>query len=278
MAHSVRLHQLLLPREHGAWGMLLVPLASGLALGLLNSGAAAPALWLALALFALFLSRQPLEILLGTSLLKAQDAAQKRVLGVAVVLLWLAAAGAALAVARTSALRGLAIVGGIAVACFVAQQVLARGGRATRLLAQSAGAAALTGASAAAYVAATGRLERMAALLWAANWLFALNQIDYVHLRIQARAASGAEKLLRARGFLLRELLLVGVLLGAWVAGLAPALMLASFAPVLLRGALWVMRPAQPLRVRTVGFTELAQNIVFGALLVAALVLSPPLR
>ena len=37
-----RLRTLVVPREHGAWGMLLVPLATGAAAGLMRGGQALP--------------------------------------------------------------------------------------------------------------------------------------------------------------------------------------------------------------------------------------------
>ena len=43
-----------------------------------------------------------------------------------------------------------------------------------------------------------------------------------------------------------------------------------AFVPVLLRGSLWFLRGRQPLNVHKLGFSELAQALIFGALLCAA--------
>ncbi len=63
---------MVIPREHGAWGMLLVPLATG-AVAALRSGVNGGALALfILASMSLFWLRTPVESWLGTSAIKAQ--------------------------------------------------------------------------------------------------------------------------------------------------------------------------------------------------------------
>ena len=49
-----------------------------------------------------------------------------------------------------------------------------------------------------------------------------------------------------------------------------PKLVVFAFVPVLLRGTLWFLRGRQPLDVHKLGFAELAQALIFGALLCAA--------
>ena len=63
---------MVIPREHGAWGMLLVPLATGAVAALrssVNGGALALFIVAAMSLFWL---RTPVESWLGTSAIKAQ--------------------------------------------------------------------------------------------------------------------------------------------------------------------------------------------------------------
>src|ERR1035437_3301732 len=67
-----RLKTMVVPREHGAWGMLLVPLATGAVAALrsrVNGGALALFILVAMSLFWL---RTPVESWLGTSAIKAQ--------------------------------------------------------------------------------------------------------------------------------------------------------------------------------------------------------------
>ena len=66
--NPARARALVFPREHGAWGILLVPLVSGAVVGALGSGFHLPPLLFFLtAALALFLLRTPVESLLGTT-------------------------------------------------------------------------------------------------------------------------------------------------------------------------------------------------------------------
>jgi hypothetical protein len=56
-----RLGSLIAPREHGAWGLLFVPLATGGAIGLLRSSNGFPLMALTMAALALFWLRTPVE-------------------------------------------------------------------------------------------------------------------------------------------------------------------------------------------------------------------------
>src|SRR5689334_9081337 len=71
-AQSSRVRHLVWPREHGAWGMLFVPLATGAAVGLMHGGSAATLGLLVVAAFSLFCLRTPVESLWGTSAMKAR--------------------------------------------------------------------------------------------------------------------------------------------------------------------------------------------------------------
>ena len=73
-----RLRALVVPREHGAWGMLLVPLASGATVGLIRGGQSLRLGFFTAAALAVFWLRTPLESWLGTSPLRAQTAVERR--------------------------------------------------------------------------------------------------------------------------------------------------------------------------------------------------------
>jgi len=75
-----RLRALVVPREHGAWGMLLVPLATGAAVGIMRGGQALPLLLFLLAAMSVFWLRTPLESWLGTTPLRAQTVVERRAL------------------------------------------------------------------------------------------------------------------------------------------------------------------------------------------------------
>ena len=71
-ARRERRRALILPREHGAWGLLLVPVITGAGLAFRESSHILPVLRLLVAALALFWLRTPVESLLGTSVMRAQ--------------------------------------------------------------------------------------------------------------------------------------------------------------------------------------------------------------
>ena len=261
-----------IPREHGAWGMLLVPLATGAVASLRSNvnGGGALALFI-LAAMSLFWLRTPVESWLGASPIKAQTKDER-----AFVLKVIAAIGV-LAVASITALLwnghylGLLTIGAIAGSAFAMQAGVKRLGRKGRMPAQIIGAIGLTSTAAGAYYVATGKLDRIAVALWLANWLFAADQIHFVQVRIRSsRAANLDEKMKQGLPFLLGQVGLIGVILAACRFGLFSGVMALAFVPVLLRGTLWFVRRHRPLDVHKLGFSELTQAVIFGALLCAS--------
>jgi hypothetical protein len=161
------------------------------------------------------------------------------------------------------------VLGGTAAALFAAQAGLRKLGRRARLAAQLVGALGLTSTAAGAYYVTTGLLNRTAWLLWAANGLFAANQIHFVQTRIQgARAATQREKIRLGRWFLLGEIVTVVVLAAAWRLKFLPGLAVLAFVPVLARGLRWFSRGKEPLAIHRLGLTELAHALAFGVLFV----------
>src|SRR5271169_3050848 len=114
-----RLKAMVVPREHGAWGMMLVPLATG-AIVALRSGVNSVALTLFIvAAMSLFWLRTPVEAWLGTSAIKAQTQQERAfvlrtILGISV----LAAVCIALLL-WNGRNRDLLLIGGAAALAFV---------------------------------------------------------------------------------------------------------------------------------------------------------------
>jgi hypothetical protein len=259
---------MVVPREHGAWGMLLVPLATGAVVaerGAINN--AALILFIAAAM-SLFWLRTPIESWLGTSPIKAQTKRER-----AFVLQMIAGIGA-LAAATVGALlwngqhRALFVIGAIAAVAFAVQAIVKKLGRKGRMPAQIIGAIGLTSTAAGAYYVATGQFNWTAIALWLANWLFAGNQIHFVQVRIHSgHAATFQEKLHKALPFFFGQFALIGAVLAACRFHWFPAAAAIAFLPVLFRGTYWFVRGPQPLDVHKLGFAELGQAIAFGGLL-----------
>jgi len=266
-----RLKTMVVPREHGAWGMLLVPMATGAIVAAKTGTNFAALLTFLVAAMALFWLRTPVESWLGTSPIKAQSSSERA------LVLRMILATATLALVAIALLlwngrnRSLLMIGAVAGLAFALQAGVKKLGRKGRMPAQIIGAIGLTSTAAGAYYVATGRLDRTALSLWIANWVFAGNQIHFVQVRIRSsRAAGFQEKLAPGLPFLSAQMALLGVIFAAWRAGFFPAAVAIAFVPVLLRGIFWFVRGYQPLDVHKLGFSELRQALLFGALLCAA--------
>ncbi|HEY3930331.1 MAG TPA: YwiC-like family protein [Candidatus Koribacter sp.] len=265
---AARRKALVVPREHGAWGMLLVPLASGAAVGFLRGNNVASFVLLLVTALGLFWLRTPAESLMGTSPTRAQTIPER----------WLAAKFVLLlatvsAVALTALLWGgrnlvVLVIGGVALAAF-GLQVLARSiSRHYRMAAQMIGAAGLSATAPAAYYVVTGHFDQTAAGLWLANWIFAGDQIHYVQMTLHHSKVRGfVERLSRGLGFFFGQAMMFGAVFGACTAGVLPKFVILAFLPVVLRGAWFFFKKPAPLALVRLGVSELMHSISFGLLL-----------
>lgn len=266
-----RARLLVFPREHGAWGILLVPLVAGGWMGY-QPGSLGPLLLFTVAVLALFLLRTPLEAWLGGAAIRAHTAAERALARKAAGLYALLAMLAGFTLLRHGPAAGLLWLGMVAALCGFAQAGLRRLRRETRVPAQVIGAVGLTATAPGAYYVAAGALDQTAYVLWLVNWLFAAHQIHYVHLRIgAAKARTRPEKFRAGRGFVITQSVLLGGLAGVAAASYAPPMLFLAFIPALVRAAVWFQQPQGTLSVRRLGFSELAQNIAFGVLVIVTL-------
>ena len=266
--------QLLVPREHGSWGMWLLPLLSGAVVGFGSRQAGAPAaiFWFVVAASSAFLSYQPLEALLGASPVRARSDSEKRIAAGGVLLTGLAGALSASALIRLGRGRVLWFAG-LALACFAVRFLFGRA-RGLRVPKQILGALGLSSAAAGAYYVVTEKIDATALLLWGASWLFAVGQIEYVQLRIRtATALSSAEKALAGWGVYVFHLAVLGVAIASAEAGLVPALLALAFLPTTVRLVIWIFSRPAKINFRALGFSELFHSLAFSALLVTALLL-----
>jgi hypothetical protein len=269
-----RIRALTLPREHGAWGILLVPLVVGSCVGVVSGGHAQPLLAFAIATIALFCLRTPVESLLGTSPMKVQSAYERRAVAIVTAVLSLVSSLALAGLLWHGRNFNLIAFGMIAAFAFGLQALLKKIGRNFRMAAQIAGSVGLTATAPAAYYLVTGRVDATAIVLWVANWFFASDQIHYVQLRIHAARCTGIrERLSRGRMFFAGQVLLAVAVLTAWHRHIIPPMATLAFLPICLRGFAWFVRHPEPLAVHKLGRDELAQAIVFGALTIVGFLL-----
>ena len=264
-----RRQSLIVPREHGAWGILLVPLITGAVAGVLTGGNAGNLAPLSIAVLALFWLRTPLESWMGATPIRARGFAEIRLVRTAVFLLAAVSCAALIWLFWGGRNRLLVWLGAGAGVAFLGQAALRKIRRNARTAAQMIGAAGLTSTAPAAYCAVTSAWNETAWSLWAANLLFAVNQIHFVQLRIHAaRAKTRAEKLTAGRDFLAGQVALTILLAAAGLLHWYPWYGGVAFLPVLLRGYAWFVVKPRPLVIHALGKSELVYACTFGVLLI----------
>ena len=270
MATALRQKSLVVPREHGAWGLLLIPLVTGASVGLLAGGNGWSLAPLTIAALALLWLRTPIESWMGTAPVRARAAGEVRLVRNTAAGLTAISAGALIWLFWGGRNRILLWIGAAAGVAFVSQAIVKQFRRRNaRMAAQMIGAAGLTATAPAAYYAVAGQRGADAWFLWSANLLFAINQIHFVQLRIHAaRTKNRSEKLLVGRGFLASQVILIALLAFACGLHLFPRYGALAFLPVLWRGFAWFTVEPRPLAVHTLGKSELRYACLFGVLLI----------
>ena len=269
-ARRERNHALIVPREHGAWGLLLVPMVTAAGVAFRESSNVFPFVLLLTAALALFWLRTPLESLLGISAMRAETKEERSSVAFVVLYLAIVALLASSMLLWAGQNRLLWAIGAAAGVAFVAQAVLRKMGRRTRMLSEIVGTIGLTASAPAVYYVITGRFGITGWMLWLANLTFAGNQIHYVQIRIHTAKLVGVRaKLARAWTFGLGQFAMAAVLAVTCWLGWMPWLVLLAFVPLLLRGFYYFVQKPAPLRVRRLGWNELAQAIVFCVLFIA---------
>jgi len=274
-ARRERRRALILPREHGAWGLLLVPMVTGAGVAFHQASHIFPLILLLTAALALFWLRTPLENLLGTTAMKAQTLEESETLSSFIVLLGgiaVVALAGLLWAGRNPALWPLGA--GVA-AAFVGQALLKKLGRRTRMISEMVGIIGLTASAPAAYYVITGEFNLTAWMLWIANMLFAGDQIHYVQLRIHTAKIQGFRaKLAQGWTFALGQALMTAIITVACLARLMPSIASLAFAPLLFRGWFYFVEEPSQLMVRRLGWSELKHATAFCVLLVATFLLA----
>jgi hypothetical protein len=274
-ARRERHRALIVPREHGAWGLLLVPMITGAGVAFRECMHIFPLILLSAAAFALFWLRTPVESLLGTSAMKAETSEEARTVKSVIAILGAVAAvalGGLLWAGRNADLwpLGAAVAG-----AFIGQALLKKVGRRARMLSEMVGTIGLTASAPAAYYVITGKFNAIAWMLWLANILFAGDQIHYVQLRIHTAKIEGFRaKLARGWAFAAGQALMTAIITLVCMARLMPAIASIAFAPLLFRGWFYFVQEPTPLIVRRLGWSEVKHATAFCVLFVATFTLA----
>jgi len=269
-ARRERRRALIVPREHGAWGLLLVPMITGAGVAFRECFHIFPLILLSAAALSLFWLRTPVESLLGTSVMRAQSNEEYRTVKSFVMGLGAIAAltlGALLWAGRNT---GLWPLGAAVLVAFAGQALLKKTGRRARMLSEIVGTIGLTASAPAAYYVITGNFNATAWMLWLANILFAGDQIHYVQLRIHTATVEGFRtKLTRGWAFAAGQALMTAVLTLACLMRLMPPIVSLAFCPLLFRGWFYFIQEPGPLIVRRLGWNEVKHAAAFCVLFIS---------
>ena len=263
--------RLLVPREHGSWGLWVLPLVTGAVVGAVHVHGFSvwPAVWLLIAAAFTFLAYQPLEELLGFSPYRIRSAFEKKIVAGWIVVCSVAGIVAAFELVKLDC--GLVLwFAALGVACFAIRLILNRARR-FRVARQILGALSLSSTSAAAYYVFTRAWGGVPTLLWAAYWLFAIGQIEYVQLRVHTAAVrTRAEKVYASLGISLYHLVLLYFATIAATTRMVHPLFAIAFLPAVVRILVWAARKPARVNFHVLGFSELFQSVLFSSFLLAA--------
>jgi hypothetical protein len=224
------------PREHGAWGILLVPFATAVGVsGVWNL----PVTLLLVSILCFYVAR--------TSWLKKNHwwtvvlLAGSVACGLPLLLVW--------------KLWWLVVFGAV-----VAPLAFRKTERSVAM--QLLAVAGLTLTAPAAWYTATGELGWPAWRLWLLNVLYFAGGVLYVKMHIAAASARRADKLRQGAATMIYHGALTGIAALGWPAGLA-------YLPAIVRAFAGVARLSPVLGIKRLGWTEVAYSIVFAVSLVA---------
>ncbi len=257
-----------LPREHGAWAMLIVPVWVGIGTaGILN----APAIVFALTAFGFFLLRYPLMLAVKSRAPTARAFALRwsAIYGV----LTLALGAALVILAPNWLLIPLGTLGAASLAVYLWNAAH----RAEMTTAgEWVGIAGLALGAPGAYLVATGRLDVTAAALYLLNLFYFGGTVFYVKFKVREQPRlvhtgdNWAVRLWAGRVTLAYHLLALLIVASFAILGIVPALAPLAFIPMVCKAVGGVFTsPARP-NLRRLGFIELGLTTVFALVILLA--------
>jgi len=259
-----------IPREHGAWAVLLVPiLVVAAVLRTVNFNL----LFLTVSLLLAFMAFVPAQILLRRGWSAPANAELKRAKTWSLVY----AVGCML-FALPLVLQGfwsLPLFGLIGVAAFIVSLMISKGSQKT-ILSDLFAVLGLTLSGPAAYYVLRGSTDALSAQLWLLCFLFFGSSVFYVHMKLKAASLKGVE-LDRTHklslgwlnlGYHFLMLALVGVLAAL---NFTNELAVVAFAPIAVHAVYGTFKLSTRVKFKNLGWALLGHSIAFVILLVIAL-------
>jgi hypothetical protein len=254
----------LLPKEHGAYGQLSLPLVTALSV----AGPSVAGLLLTMSAVAGFLAHEPASVLLGL-----RGARARRELG-GLAIRWLACslvisviAGAiALLVIQGSARWSIAVPIVPAVLLGVATAL----GREKSWYGEVAAALAFAGLAVPIVMAGGASLTNAIAVAVPFALLFVTSTLAVRTVILRVRGGGDPQAMMATRRSVFAATA-VGTTCVAWLvaAGLLPAGTIAAAAPGLVTAVVIAARPPQPARLRAIGWTLVAVSVLTAVIVIA---------
>ena len=255
----------LLPREHGAWGIVLIPYLTAVVI----AGYWTPAVVVGLgAVLAAFIARYPVELLFNQGLYRRagsppRSRVKKFACGYATV-------ASALGVGLISGwkLYLLLPIGLLALLLLAVHLRLGHEGEDRSWGAELLGTAGLTLSGLAGWVVATGSLDATGALVWLLNCVFFCAGVVYVKARIRHRLAVHRPELRGTTRWMIAchavmVIFVASLLIARWI----PPLVAVPFALAAARAGWGAAQGERPFALRRLGWSEVALSVFFALFL-----------
>jgi len=254
-----------LPREHGGWGIVLIPFLTAVMI----AGEVRGAVWVALlTVLAAFIARYPLELLLVPGLYRRAGSPERSRAHTFAWAYGLLATAMGVFLIAYWRLYLLLPLGAIAVALFLLHVWAGREGEDRSLAMELAGTAGLTLSGLVGWVAATEGVDGTGLLVWALNCLFFCSGILYVKARLRSRLAVHRPDLAAGSALMVGWHLVLVALVAAMVVWkwLSPVIVL-PFVVAAARAIWGVRQGGRPFALRRLGWSEVGLSLFFAMFL-----------
>jgi len=267
MAQWINIPKPIITREHGAWAVLLVPIA--VAASAANAISAHLVFFIFSAL-AVFLGYVPAQALLRAWLEKGHDDEK-----LSASKFWLMIYGGMgflfLLPLVASGYRLLLVIGAVGAGFFFGNFFLTRASGKT-IASDLFAVLGLTLTAPSTYYVATGELNSTAVMLWLLNALFFGCSVFYVHMKMTARVLklepfSVRERLSIGRLNLLYHLAVISIIVLLTALHYTPLLMVVVFLPMAVHSLYGTVKLSSRVRFKNLGFILLGHALLFGVLL-----------
>ena len=263
-------HKILVPKEHGAWAMLILPYFIGV---VITDGLSTRTILGLISVLLLFLSRSPLIILLKEKFLNSHHGLSRRELWLSFgfpaaigfgIFFWL--------LIRYS-LWELLVIGSIGLIFFTFHTWLTFRRKKRSIFGDLVGIFMLTLSAPLAVCISQGQLTHLAFVLWLLNALYFSTSV--FHVRMRVRASVLRESLISSRvklplvknclAYLTILMLTITILTFAdWIPVLVPL----AFVPIIAHTAWSIITLHSKIKIIRVGLVQIGLSLIFAALMI----------